>query len=1213
MRGSVKPKRLKRDIEYEEDEEDEEDDASGFEESSDDDGSEQPEEEDMDIEQQVPDDVVHTSNETVDYLSDVYCKHRVHQRLDHCRPENTVEGDIVFQHTETTYFVNRSTGVPTVRIFGVTKEGNSVMVEDETFRPYFFVAASCMDHAQELRQSMEKFYARHYERKRNGNVTNGMYIRDVEQHSGRTIMGYHKNGPEIPLFKFILAQPCHVSVGREWLEGGNRYITPTSIRTFEGNVPFELRYMIDRNIHGCEWISIKADSYHCKEAVKCVSTSQNEIVITKPSGIQAFRPEERGDIAPMRVLGYDIEVYRREPGFPTADVNPVIMICAALYVPGRGVVNRACFAVRGGSAYGPIEGANVYVYDTEKEMLMAFRQYVLECDPECFTGWNTNNFDMPFLIKRAEVLGIAHLWTLLSRIKSSPLWVRKSTFQSRANGARANNEVNCEGRYDFDGMTFFLRGVMKKYRSYALNAIAMEVLGEQKADVDYSQIPDLFDSAYSDDTTRLLFYCMRDTELVLTLLDKQMAMVNGIEQARVTGVPIKWLMSRGQGVKTFSNLLRFKNISEHVPSKTNKANLQTTGGGHVEDPLRGFYKWAVNTMDFASLYPSIMIAYNICYSTKVSLAWARANLKPEDYWVPFPSVDAPDLHSKKRKADEPKKKSTPLASFFGVAPVSTTIGERKRTKKERDRDEQEASIAGKEPDFCFVKKHIREGILPAMLDKLLKARSNVKRMMKSAKGFEYGVLDGRQLALKVVCNSVYGFLKAHTVVDPDLMAAVTSYGRNMLRIVKETVAENFNAVEIVDWHACVAAGLDPEDDTLTNRPMRKAWGQIVYGDTDSVMVFFGPITLTDAVRIGRELSKQCTARFVPPNELAFETIKLRSAFMNKKRYMALQIESFKDGERFEAAIVRSKMTLKGLEGARRDNARIGSRTQTRCAETLLRTADIEKAEEVVKKVLSDLYCNHVDLSDLIISKCLSKTDEQYRKGGSKQQHVVLQQKIKARAHLTGETVPATGDRVPYVMVCGAKKSSAGDRSESPLFAQKNGLPIDVEYYVNKQVWPAVIRILTAYHEPNRCTEISSSMNMKKRATLMAHKRLFDPALEHMRHRKRPRMRAATFARVRNSCGGCDIPLANQTDTVCVRCNVDAVQQRLENDSAASKALHQQAWDTCRKCQGGNFEKVSCANISCTNFFHRNTVTMDMEDTAQELANFLTRRRGVDGC
>lgn len=1139
-----------------------------------------------------------------DLLSDRYCLHRHYDKHKRATFVPCEDGTIEFQHTETTYYVQPGTEIPIVRLWGITKDGNTVCVEDSSFRPYFYVQAQNRDHADRLRSTMEQMYREHFPVRKRGHVSASTYILGVEEMQGRTIMGYHKNMPTVNIYKFTVALPAHVAVGRDWLEGANRRLTPERIVTYEANVPYELRYMIDRNIHGCEWITIAGGSYFYQSHQR--TTSQVEICICDASGIVAHRPEQKGGVAPMRFLGYDIEVYRREPGFPTAEENRVIMICCVLYVPGApnsGVIHKACFALKGNAFYNRIEGANIYVYDTEAEMLMAFHQYVHETDPDGFTGWNTNNFDMPFLLTRAKVLGIGQKWPILSRVKDSPLWVRKSTFQSRANGARANNEVNCEGRFDFDGLTFMLRAVMRKFRLYGLNAIAKDLLGQEKADVDYSQIADLFDSEYSDDCTRLLFYCLRDTELVMTILHKQMAVVNCIEQARVTGVPIKWLLSRGQGVKTFSNVLRFKLQGEYVPSKANKANQEVTGGGHVEDPERGFYPFPVNTMDFASLYPSIMIAYNICYSTKVSLAWARANLDPKDYWVPFPSVDAPELHQKEKVVQQ--KKQSFMAKFVGskkAAPVAMEP-ERKKSKKDRDREEKEAAYAGKEPDFCFVKKHIREGILPAMLAKLLAARSNVKRMMRTAEGFEYGVLDGRQLALKVVCNSVYGFLKAHTIVDPDLMAAVTSYGRNMLRIVKNVIHTKFNHVEIIDWDECVRLNMDPEDETNTNRPIRYATGRIVYGDTDSVMVYFGAITLFDAIRIGRLISAACTAEFEKPNKLEFETVKLRSAFVNKKRYMALYIEEFKEGETLQQAINRAKMVMKGLEGARRDNARIGSRTQTEAATVLLKTASIEQAEAIVKKVLSDLHCNRVDLSDLIITKGLSKTKEQYAKSGNRPpQHVAVQERMRARAHETGEVVPETGDRVPYVMVCGPKGSSAGERSEHPLFVQKNGLAIDVNYYVHKQVWPAVIRIFTAFHEPNRCTEITGSMSMPKRQTLITHKRLFVDTLEHMQVRKRPKIRNA-MSSVIEVCPGCHIPYRGKA-TCC------DVKDQLEVKKQQAEALHQKAWDTCRTCQGGNFQKVTCANLSCSNFFHRNTMTMDMEDATAELARYLTRNGGA---
>jgi pentatricopeptide repeat protein len=198
-----------------------------------------------------------------------------------------------------------------------------------------------------------------------------------------------------------------------------------------------------------------------------------------------------------------------------------------------------------------------------------------------------------------------------------------------------------------------------------------------------------------------------------------------------------------------------------------------------------------------------------------------------------------------------------------------------------------------------------------------------------------------------------------------------------------------------------------------------------------------------------------------PNSLAFETIKLRSLYLNKKRYAALEIERIIPGEHMNDAIKRGKVSIKGLEGKRRDNAPIGSDTQNAVIKILLKEGDVEKAEALVKGVIADLLQDKIDMSKLIISKGLSKTEEQYLKGGTKQQHVELQRRMRKRARFTGEAVPETGDRVPFIMkadtatVTASRKEKASELSEDPLYAQKHGVPINMEYYIHKQIWPAV--------------------------------------------------------------------------------------------------------------------------------------------------------------
>ena len=128
---------------------------------------------------------------------------------------------------------------------------------------------------------------------------------------------------------------------------------------------------------------------------------------------------------------------------------------------------------------------------------------------------------------------------------------------------------------------------------------------------------------------------------------------------------------------------------------------------------------------------------------------------------------------------------------------------------------------------------------------------------------------------------------------------------------------------------------------------------------------------------------------------------------------------------------------------------------------LLKEGDVEKAEAVVKGVIADLLQDKIDMSKLIISKGLSKTEEQYLRGGSKQQHVELQRRMRKRAKFTGEAVPETGDRVPFIIKADTatqtalRKEKASELSEDPIYAQKHGVPINTDYYIHKQIWPAV--------------------------------------------------------------------------------------------------------------------------------------------------------------
>ena len=184
--------------------------------------------------------------------------------------------------------------------------------------------------------------------------------------------------------------------------------------------------------------------------------------------------------------------------------------------------------------------------------------------------------------------------------------MRETTFQSSAFGKRENIETTINGRVIFDLLPYMFRN--HKLSSYSLNSVSSEFLGQQKEDVHHSIITDLQQGSDAD-RRRLAVYCLKDAYLPQQLMNKLYIIVNHIEMARVTGVPLNFILTRGQQIKVFSMILRkTKKINLLIPniSRHGGAENDTFEGATVIEPKKAFYEVPIATLDFASLYPSIM-------------------------------------------------------------------------------------------------------------------------------------------------------------------------------------------------------------------------------------------------------------------------------------------------------------------------------------------------------------------------------------------------------------------------------------------------------------------------------------------------------------------------------------------------------------------------------------------------------------------------------
>ncbi|KAI8981524.1 DNA polymerase family B-domain-containing protein [Pilobolus umbonatus] len=994
-------------------------------------------------------------------------------------PLNPETDPLVFQQIELDEAMDHKRNQPIFRFYGVTEGGNSVVCHVRDFYPYFYFPAPVgfqRSHLPALQQTLASLLG----------YSNS--VRSVEIVMKQSIYGYHGD-VKSPFIKVTLDNPKEVTKCRIKIETGfnipgfNRLCQADT--TFESNLAFTLRFMIDKKVPGSNWIELPAGTYSFASTKTAdvqleVETCADKFISYSPEG-------EWSKMAPLRILSFDIECAGRKGVFPEANMDPVIQIASVVQIQGqKKPFIRNVFTL---NTCAHIVGSHVLSFDREEELLFRWSEFFKEVDPDVVIGYNTTNFDFPYLLDRAKHLKV-HKFPFLGRIKNIKTEAKDTRFSSKAFGSRDNKSINIEGRLQLDILQAIQRD--HKLRSYTLNSVSAEFLSEQKEDVHHSIITEL-QNGNPETRRRLAVYCLKDAFLPLRLMDKLMMLVNYTEMARVTGVPFNYILVRGQQVRVISQLYR-KALEQDlvIPVLKTEVSEEAYEGATVIDPERGYYDVPIATLDFTSLYPSIMQAHNLCYTTllKPEIIQRLGLVKDVDYEI-TPNND------------------------------------------------------------MFVKTSRRKGLLPEILTDLLTARKNAKNDLKKEKDpFKRAVLDGRQLALKISANSVYGFTGATIGKLPCLQisSSVTAYGREMILKTKETVEEHF---------------------TIANGYKHDA--KVIYGDTDSVMIKFGVDNLKEAMQLGREGAEIVTKKFVRPINLDFEKIYFPYLLINKKRYAGLY---WTREDKYD------KLDTKGIETVRRDNCRLVQSVISKCLDKLLIERDVVGAQAFVKQTISDLLQNKVDLSQLVITKALSKADY-----ANKQAHVELAERMKKR---DAGSAPALGDRVAYVIIRGTKDSPAYDRSEDPIYVLDNNIPIDTKYYLENQLSKPLIRIF----EPILGDKTSSLLSG-------AHTRTVNIATPSIGGLMRFAIKSAT-------CLGCKSSLpSGNNDALCKQCrhrSPELYQHQLDNVNSL-EVKFSRLWTQCQRCQESLHQDVICSNNDCPIFYMRKKAQKDLDDASAKLSRF----------
>lgn len=990
---------------------------------------------------------------------------------------------------------------PILRLFGVTENGNSILCDMTGFWHYFYFPAPVGFRKENIPALINHL-----------NNLNIGKVRRIDLILKESIWGFNGN-VKSPFLQIFCSDLRSIQQFRSAFERGQinfRHSSDNIMFAMPGtsydNINYVLRAMIDNGITGMSWITLPAGKYQVVGESEKKSRCQLEVRISYKD-LLAHPPDgDWSKIAPLRILSFDIECAGRKGVFPEAEIDPVIQIANTVnfYGESRPFI-RNVFTL---GTCSPIVGSQIIENQTEEEMLRGWRDFVRRVDPDVIIGYNIVNFDLPYLMDRAEALKVRD-FPYFGRMKNIRQEIRNTTFSSKAFGSSESKAINIDGRVQFDMLQFIRREF--KLRSYTLNAVSSHFLGEQKEDVHHSIITDL-QNGNSETRRRLAVYCLKDAFLPMRLMEKLMCLVNYTEMARVTGVPFSYLLTRGQQIKVISQLFRkTHSIGLVIPNMKQSGNTdEQYEGATVIEPKRGYYDVPIATLDFSSLYPSIMMAHNLCYTTLLSKETiTRLNLEEDkDY-------------------------------------IRTPTGE------------------------CFVKSNLRKGILPDILEHLISARKRAKAdLKKETDPFKRAILDGRQLALKISANSVYGFTGATIGKLPclEISSSVTAFGRAMIEQTKNTVEARY---------------------TIANGYTHDA--VVIYGDTDSVMVKFGPNDLAKCMELGLEAADFVSQKFQKPVKLEFEKVYYPYLLINKKRYAGLYWTKTDKPD---------KMDTKGIETVRRDNCRLVPHVVETVLQKVLMERDVKGAEEYVKKIISQLMQNQIDMSQLVITKQLSRSDY-----AAKQAHVELAERMRKR---DPGSAPALGDRVAYVIIKSGLSGKNYEKSEDPIYVLEHNLPIDTDYYLENQLSNPLQRIF----EP-----------------ILGAKRTHQ--LLHGDHTRKITVAAPTsgglmkFAVKKASCRHCRRPLdrnpnrtpgkgkkSNEEDLIldgalCLDCLIYAPQyyQATLKQLNSLETKFSRLWTECQRCQGEMHQPVLCSSKDCPIFYMRTKAQKDLVACSKELGKF----------
>lgn len=392
----------------------------------------------------------------------------------------------------------------------------------------------------------------------------------------------------------------------------------------------------------------------------------------------------------------------------------------------------------------------------ELTLITQFAELVDEEKSLILTGWNIAGFDNGFLSDRIEFLkkakiirnkrGQPEIISLpplqkLSWLDAKRVDKKIKTLQTSAYGHNDMTLFTVAGLVMMDGM--LLARKQLKLERFTL-AAAAQWAGTYKGDMPYKRMLEAFISRDENELLEVAKYCVQDCDAVFSILARMEEPVKVCAVSTMAGVPPRYVIDRGVQVLVWSLIVEKACKSGFVMDQFPNIPDTSYEGATVLEPKIGYYADPLCILDFKSLYPSCMVANNVCPTR---------------------------LHETlERSYDE-------LVRTFEYPQYKIVdVGNGRYTVFQRLNDDMQLEL----------------GVIPLVLQSLLQQRQEVKRQAAIATDPIVRMQKtAREKALKVLANSIYGFTGARTSpLGPGavlIAASVTSLGREALHKTKTEI------------------------------------------------------------------------------------------------------------------------------------------------------------------------------------------------------------------------------------------------------------------------------------------------------------------------------------------------------------------------------------------------------------------------------------------